>query len=93
MAVIFRVSHQATSGGGTTYPIEYGAGLGSSVNMSVASARMGAKNGVNTWNWEHRTTDGWNGRNYMRFYRWEDVNGDPQTGFTWAMATTAPSGG
>lgn len=93
MAVIYRIDHQSTSLGGTTYPLRYGPGLASSLNMSPYTSRMGVKNGTNLWNWEHRTDNGWNGRAYMRYYRWAGVDGDPQCGWYWNQYTVAPPGG
>lgn len=91
---LFRISHQSTSGGGTTYPIEYGTDLGSSGNLSVYSDFLGAENGTNVWNWAHvGDGSGWNGRNYMRYTRWADENGDPFCGFFFSASTVAPPGG
>jgi len=87
-AVLFRMDHQSTSGGGSTYPIVYGASLGNSVDADVDTDYMGAKNGTNTWNWSHETTGGYSSRNFMRFYRWVTVDGDPVTGFYWNPTTT-----
>lgn len=79
--VLLRVTHQSTTVGGTTYPILHGAGLASSTNMTIDADYMGAENGTNTWDWSHETTGGYGSRNFMRFYRWSDVDGDPATGF------------
>lgn len=79
---LFRISHQSVSGG--TYPVEYGANLASSSNMSMFNnvSGPGVENGVRIWNWAHITDgSGWNGRNFLRFYRWSDVNGDPDSGW------------
>jgi hypothetical protein len=90
---IFRISHQSTTVGGTTYPIEYGTGLGSSANMTPDTDYLGAKNGTNLWNWSHQTRDGYAGRNYMRYDRWEDEDAGPFTGFEFSPSVVAPAGG
>jgi hypothetical protein len=71
----------------------YGTGLASSHNMTPVTDTMGADNGTNTWNWSHQTSGGWNGRNFMRYDRWGDENGDPQVGFLFNTGTVAPPGG
>lgn len=85
---IFRITHQATSGGGTTYPIEYGTNFGTSSDLSVVSNTMGAENGTNIWNWSHETVGGYSNRNFMRFTRWSTVDGDPESGFYWTPSTS-----
>jgi len=92
--VIFRVDHQATSVGGTTYPMAYGASLASLLNLTVDTDNLGTEGGGNTWNWAHvGDGSGWNGRNYIRYTRWEDVDAAPNAGFFWDAATPAPAGG
>ncbi|MEK7703933.1 MAG: hypothetical protein AAB426_03155, partial [Myxococcota bacterium] len=85
--VLFRITHQATTAGGTTYPVEYGADLASSADLSVITSRMGAEDGINIWSWSHETVGGYGGRNFMRFYRWDTVDGDPDAGFFFSPVT------
>lgn len=81
--VLFSIPHQATGGGGTTYPVYYGTDLSASLNMSVFNNIYGpgVEDGTRIWDWSHETAGGYDGRNYMRFYRWSDEDGDPDTGF------------
>lgn len=81
---LFTIDHQSTSAGGTTYAIAHGAELAERTDLGVFVGSMGADNGVNIWNFQHvGDGSGWNGRNYMRFFRWGAVDGGPQSGFGW----------
>jgi hypothetical protein len=92
---IIRIDHQATVLSGTTYAVAHGALLGSSHNMGVdPDGNQGPDNGTNLWDFEHHGDgSGWNGRNFMRYFRWGGVDGDPDAGFTFNPTTVAPAGG
>lgn len=82
MATLFRIPHQSTSGGGTTYDVEYGTGFGSTYQMVPDTDYLGSENGTNRWNFTHfGDGSGWNSRNFMRYTRWSTVEGSPECGF------------
>lgn len=84
---IWRISHQATTGG--TYTIAYGPTLAQTTTLRLEHA-------TSTWAWEHRDGrdgSGWNGRNYLRYTRRAETNGDPDEGFSIPWGTVAPAGG
>lgn len=83
--ILYRISHQATSGPGLTYPISHGANLASNTDLSIlyVASGPGAQDGVRVWNWEHVGDGSWGGENFMRFTRWSGVDGGPETGWGW----------
>jgi hypothetical protein len=91
---IWRISHQATAGG--TYTIAHGPDLSQTTPLKLIAETAGPKNGSNTWAWAHvdgSDGSGWKGRNYLRFTRWADTNGDPDEGFAIPWNRVAPPGG
>jgi hypothetical protein len=89
---LVRISHQSTSG--SVYPVSYGSGLTQSRTPSMFTTHKGPANGSTIWDFAHvGNGSGWNGRNFMRYSRWRQVDGDPRAGFSWALNEVAPAGG
>ena len=92
MTPLARISHDATVG--PTYSLSYGNGLTQALDLELFTATQGSDNGSSTWDFEHMSDgSGWAGGNFMRYYRWAGVDGDPQSGFFWSLDSTSPPGG
>jgi hypothetical protein len=87
--ILMRIPHQSEP-----YVATIGAG-DTSVPLKLTGRPPGAKAPGVLWNYEHRTADGWNNRNYMRFFWWDyDVSqfdgGDGQAGWYVVGKTMRP---
>lgn len=82
----FRITHQSEP-----YHVEFGPRLESSAPLRYTGQRPGPKGGQQLWDVRHLTSGGWNGRAYMRYFRWAGVDGDsPNTGWNMAAPMVRP---
>lgn len=89
---IMRMDHQSSSNG--TYSVQYGSSLSQSTQSSPFNTTKGPSGTGATWDFTHvGNGSGWNGRNFMRYSRWRNLDGDPRAGFNWSLNATPPPGG